>query len=230
MKKIALITGHSKLSQGAKNFLGEHEYSFNSRIAQLVKHEINTRYQGVECLVFYRDDGGLRQVARDIKAWGEVDVSLSMHFNAFKDRAYGCECLISKTYTVNEHSSQSLAFNLVNAIFKTFDIKPRHNNGLKWVSGGDRGAYNLELMEDAGAKIALLLEPCFANFETDESQRFFRDEQAYVDLLVTSLTDFLEVKKDTLYPEIKEDQLDMKLSEIKLSDAEKLEKIREILG
>lgn len=212
-KRICLIVGHTALSQGAVNFLGEQEYSFNSRIAEKVKSNINFNYCDIECKVFYRDNGGLRKVAKDITEWGNVDVSLEMHFNAFREKACGCECLITSDLKRNASLSQALALNLVIAIKENFDIRLRYGDGLKWVDINDRGAYNLALIKDAGTKIALLIEPVFGNFNTEESERFFRDEQSYIDLLVVTLTDFLDVKK----------------AGEKCTDCEKLEKIREIL-
>ena len=186
MKKLAIIVGHTQRSQGATNYLGESEYTFNSRIAKMMTEYIYGKYdiKNIRVKVFYRDVIGRSGVAALVKDW-RADLSMELHFNSFKKKAYGCEILT----LAHDTDSIEVADKITDEIAEKFCLRERHDDGVKELSDGDRGYYNLKLLESL--PLVMLIEPCFANMKTAESIAIFEDERKYAivlaDQLVTTL-------------------------------------------
>ena len=85
MRKVALVVGHRKKSQGAWGNAGWSEYRFNSKLAKKIKKTLSS--DDIAVKIFYRDDewGGygekMKRLHKRIDEWGS-DYSISMHFNA----------------------------------------------------------------------------------------------------------------------------------------------------
>jgi N-acetylmuramoyl-L-alanine amidase len=180
--KIALIVGHSKTAQGAVNYLGETEFSFNSRIAAMVEKMFSERESNVDLKVFFRPGGAaapaMAKVGKAVGEWG-AKASLELHFNSFEGKAFGCEALV-----VLDSGEIPVEANFLNAMLNFFEsefkIKQR---GIKVVKKGDSGFLNLKSCKDNGVKMAFLFEPCFGNFKTKESQAVFENEEKYAQFL-----------------------------------------------
>lgn len=195
IEKIAIVVGHTRRSSGAVNFLGESEYDFNKRMAFLMKERIEKTSEK-QCEVFFRDNIGRSGVAKAVGKWG-ADLSLELHFNSFKKKAYGCEVLVYKDAKMFDDSA-IFADELTDELAKVFALRQRHSvttedgvyrEGVKALGSKDRGAFNLKAMEQNKVPYALLIEPCFANFETHESVAIFRNEEKYAFTVADYLAD-----------------------------------------
>jgi len=193
VKSVGIVVGHTEKSQGAVNYKGESEYSFNSRIAMLMRKYIIDN-SPKKCEVLFRDIIGRSGVAKSAKNLG-LDLTLELHFNSFNKVAYGCEILVYQ-HAKEFDTTGIFADELTDLLAKKFDLKQRHNyrdeqeelrDGVKLIQKGDRGAYNLTSMEDQGIKYAMLIEPCFANIETKESRAIFENEKDYAELVAEYL-------------------------------------------
>ena len=138
-KKIALIVGHSKSSQGAENEKSNlSEYQFNSALALHVRYQLEKL--GFIVTVVYRDSyNALPGEVNDTNA----DIAVSMHCNAFNNTANGSEVL----YYYQSEKGKKLAGYIQKHVVETLDTKDR---GLKPCraayngKAGDRGGYLLK--------------------------------------------------------------------------------------
>jgi N-acetylmuramoyl-L-alanine amidase len=193
VKKVAIVVGHCQRSPGAVNYRNETEYSFNKRVATYIKAYLEN-YSGKECGIFLRDGIGRTGVAEKTKAWG-ADLTLELHFNSFRTVAYGCEVLV---LSGAKHFDESvvMADELTDDLNREFKLGERHTfktddgeirDGVKVLNSEDRGSYNLRAMENVGIKYSLLIEPCFANFRTRESEIIFENERKYAEVVAEYL-------------------------------------------
>lgn len=159
MKKLALVVGHNKEDQGAYNYLNETEYVFNSYIA----HRVNM-YFGDEVQMFLKDDEWKEALAKY-----SPQFLIELHFNAFSKKAYGCEGLTIKTSEAWDKLLENFS--------KEFNIK---NRGLKELTQcTDRGWKNLVQYRCP----AIIFEPCFANFKTEDSEKIIENPEKYIQFL-----------------------------------------------
>ena len=188
--KVALIVGHSKTAQGAVNYLGETEFSLNSRIAAMVEKMFSEIDSIVDLKVFFRPGGAygpaVSKVGKAVGEWG-AKASLELHFNSFEKKASGCEILIISQDDGDEDCDEFLcAKDFLGCFSDQFLIK---NRGVKLLKKGDAGFSNLKACKDNGVKMAFLFEPCFGNFKTKESQAVFEDEEKYAQFLCDQISE-----------------------------------------
>lgn len=196
--KIAIIVGHTAKSPGAYNYKGESEFSFNSRIAEKVKNIMKEKYPSKKVRVFFREEGyystAVTRVGQNVGKFG-AKISLELHFNSFHQVAYGCEVLI---WEGAEHflKTVKVADILTDNLADKFDLRQRHRHnfpgysvgdGVKILASRDRGALNIKACNDNGVKHAMLIEPCFANKRTKESEAIFENEDKYAEFLADEL-------------------------------------------
>ena len=180
MKRISIIVGHTKESQGAINYKGESEYAFNSRIAEKVAKHIKRINSEVEVRIFFRDGIGRSGVANLVKEW-KADISIELHFNSFKEKAYGIEILVLHKDIVSMMAADAITDELADK----FQLRERCHDGVRLLNDGERGYYNLKLLQSI--PLVMLIEPCFANIETSESRAIFEDEDKYAVILGNEL-------------------------------------------
>jgi N-acetylmuramoyl-L-alanine amidase len=184
MKKIALIVGHNiqGKNQGAINYLGESESSFNLRISK----KIIEKLEGYKCAVaiFTRDGLSIGTVGREV-AHFNPSLSIELHFNSFPEPTFGCEVLAIE----NDLNSYEFAQLIASYVSEVMGIKRRRDQGLFIVSQGGRGYNNLSSIEvnQVSPFPKVLVEPCFANIKTEESQFFFENEDKYAQLLADAI-------------------------------------------
>lgn len=188
--KIAIIVGHTLTHQGAVNYLFESEYEFNKRIAHKLRWSLRDRKIPVE--LFYRDallqyKDQVVELARLIKDSG-CDIAISLHFNSYKDPAYGCEVLVT-----DKSHSRSYAQILVDRISEDLGIEQRAEGGIRTVRSGHRGHAALNAIEKEGV-IAMIAEPCFATHRTHESKAIFENEDVYVSVLANACDHMIEYR------------------------------------
>ena len=187
--KVAIIVGHNKSAGGAVNYLGESEYVFNSRVATKIASALAGKY-GITSRVIYRahDVGYSEQcqgVAINCKQFG-ADVAVSLHFNSAGSRsALGCEVLIPESI---ETYDNELADRITDDLNTVLGIKERRDDGVFTISKSHRGSGMLYALYKEGI-MCCLVEPCFADFSTEESRAIFQAEDRYADLLAKSISD-----------------------------------------
>jgi N-acetylmuramoyl-L-alanine amidase len=148
--KVALIVGHSELSQGAVASDGTTEWVFNGNLAAKVKEYLTV----AEGVLYYRMRGLgelIDRVNRKAPAF-----AVSFHANAFNRKATGTETL----YYHSSTPSARLAQLLQQAMVGTLRLPDR---GTKPRSSEDRGGY---LLSGLRCPVALI-EPFFIDNTRD---------------------------------------------------------------
>jgi len=191
--KVALIVGHSKTAQGAVNYLGETEFSLNSRIAAMVEKMFSEIDSIVDLKVFFRPGGAygpaVSKVGKAVGEWG-AKASLELHFNSFEKKASGCEALVLMPDQGIAAQSDILEQEFCDGFLKSFsDQFLIKNRGVKLLKKGDSGFSNLKACKDNGVEMAFLFEPCFGNFKTKESQAVFENEEKYAKFLCDQISE-----------------------------------------
>jgi N-acetylmuramoyl-L-alanine amidase len=175
-KKIAIVVGHEANKMGMKLYTGEYEYQWNKKLSERIKK----LYKGPhEIQVYFRDHIGVSGVATQAGGWG-AELLIELHLNAAGiPAARGCEALVINT----DKPTQVKAKILVEMISQTMGVKIRHQNGLKLLAKGERGYPNLLAYKNAGITNPIIIEPFFADYETDESKFFIKNPDLYADVI-----------------------------------------------
>lgn len=164
MKKVALIIGHNKRSQGAYSPIVGNEWSYWRDVASKIKGaipELVDVYERQPNMYYTRE---MFEVLEELNSQ-DYKFCLELHFNAVDDRqANGCECLV---YYKN-NKAKELAINFMSRLQNIFGSKIRGNRGLIEVKDSkERGAYGICKSKDT----YILLEPFFGS-NLDESLKF----------------------------------------------------------
>lgn len=184
-KRIAILVGHRQISgEGAVNYLGETEYSFNYRIAHKLTGKLK-REMEIDGGLFYREKyESIPLIGEDIAEY-DPDLCIELHFNSYHRPITGAvsEVLISKEYS--NYKTIMLAKMFLDGMKNAFNFK---NRGMKRIQKGDRGHINLDSILRCNKYVTcILVEPVFANFPTAEAVEFFDMEDEYVDMLFNTI-------------------------------------------
>ena len=149
-----LIIPHEKKAQGAMNYDGTYsEYNYALEMSRHIGIPFQTR-----------DDGGVYTATERLINEYKINSTIETHFNAYNRNAHGYELLVMKGDSLSERYARLM-------IESFSDIYPkrraRGDAGIKWVSKGDRGYYNLSKAKDAGAVVTILSELCFGDNVVD---------------------------------------------------------------
>lgn len=131
--KVALIVGHSKTSQGARNkSLDIKEFGFNADLAERITKA--GKDSEMEFVTVYRDTYSKLpgKVNRE-----NADIIISLHCNAYNEKASGTETL----YYHSSDRGRALAGNINYQMVKALGLP---NRGTKAKSSEDRGGYLLK--------------------------------------------------------------------------------------
>lgn len=175
--KIGIVVGHNKIAQGAKNYMGETEFSFNSRVARKLKLKLSD--QSINSHVIERSHlSYLTQIEELKKTIQELKLThtFHLHFNSHSGHARGCEVLIVS------RKSEWMADIITDQLNIHYNFHERADDGVKLLTPGHRGYDMLSAVESTGA-YPVLIEPCFGNYRTFESKFIFENEDKYVALL-----------------------------------------------
>lgn len=183
---IGLVVGHNERRQGANNYLGESEWIFNSRIAKKVQARLNEL--NIRSVIVYRPKtGGYKHecssVAEELK--GKLAThAVMLHFNAAGVRAArGVEVLVAKTHTKEDDEFADLFSDILN---EEYGFRERGNDGVKTINSSHNGSGMLYKVSGKGI-VCALVEPCFADYRTEESKLIFEQEDKYVLVLTKSI-------------------------------------------
>lgn len=171
IQKIALLVGHGAGDSGAIGWNKVEEHSYNSKVATL----LNSQDLGKEIKVFYKSkSGGWATTYLEVAKFAP-DLSIELHLNAANGKAYGCEVLVLN----GQESTAEIGRNFALSFTKKFSRRMRGDQGIKWISSGDRGYGNL-----VGASVvatwSILVEPFFIDTESEwidvsEYAKFFAE-------------------------------------------------------
>jgi len=182
MKKVALIIGHSKSSQGASNKkYGTTEFQFNEPLAHSVAEKLIL--EGYEPIVIYRTCSYAKLPGKVNQT--EADIAVSFHCNAFNEKSNGSETLYYK------HSSKGflLASCIQEQVVKCLGLKDR---GLKPCvashkgKAGDRGG----LLLQKTSMPCVIVEPFFIDSDASlelANHKFEELSEAYTKGVVSYL-------------------------------------------
>ena len=156
MRKIAIVVGHNRVSQGAvRPDTGESEFEYNGKMAEYMQR-IASNY-GLQVRIFTRTPGGgytseIERVYHQVDEWGAV-ASVELHFNAAGDPT------ASGTETLTSGSSRSVKL-ATYVQMELVEILGLRDRGIKVRNSRTRGRGYRSLV--SGAAPAIITEPFFA--------------------------------------------------------------------
>lgn len=156
IKKISIIVGHGNGDPGATCWDGTHEYDYNSKVAEIVLSNVDSKL----IRVFKRGSSGIAGVGILASAWSP-DLTIELHLNAFNGEAEGCEVLVLDKDKESAHVAISFAL----AFCKKFDRISRRDRGINWIESSDRGYTNLKAV--SLVKRSILVEPFFCDTKSE---------------------------------------------------------------
>jgi len=188
-KQFALVVGHNSINQGANNYLGESEYSFNCRIAEAVAR--NLALQGVRCIVFKHNPLYFRYNSQQWKDVADrvskagIAHAIMLHFNSFYTPVSRTEALCIHTQD-NVEMARIFLDNMEGAFFfETKEVKIDIED-----KDIDRGEIESSYFNAQGIS-SIVAEPVFGNFETENSRLFFHNENLYCKVLQNTIKEVL---------------------------------------
>lgn len=183
---VSIVVGHNSEKQGAVNYLGESEFVFNKRIAKKLKLKLSQRW--IPSVIFTRGAGSYNEQCDriyDACLEHKVRLSVHLHFNSASGDVLGCEALIVESETPLDNLFAGI---FTGTLAKRYGFK---NRGVKTLKRGHNGYGMMKAVRDSGA-IAVLVEPCFADKKTSESELIFEQEDKYVDVLADAIQKAVE--------------------------------------
>ena len=190
---IALIVGHNQIEQGAVNYKGESEWSFNSRIAIKVSEMVaRTHNKGI--YIIHRPGGTytnqVNHVVKECKRLG-IEVAMELHFNANSSaKVQRTEILITNTPTVRDDNISKFIAEKVSSMFG-FSVYGKF--GIKTIENGHTGYRMIHELHKAGV-ISMIVEPLFGTHPTEAVKKFFDNEDEYVMILAKTISEVIESK------------------------------------
>jgi N-acetylmuramoyl-L-alanine amidase len=169
MKKVAVIVGHNKRSQGAQSIepINRSEFDFNSELAAIMKSKASEFNVTVE--VFFREHQGsytkeIKKVYSEVDNW-EADYSTELHFNSAVFTVAGSEVLTSGTKNSVKFANltQAEQVKLLNRSKVNMNGNGKTDRGVKVRKKGSRGYQSLI----SGKAPAIIVEPFFGSNRAD---------------------------------------------------------------
>lgn len=185
MKKIALIIGHSKLRQGARNKKsGLTEYKYNKEFVnklyqKLLPDILSVKYDSV---IFYRKIG-MTTLHRRLNKYNP-DLAIEFHCNSVKDKNIsGSEILIKRdSFYCKVHCN---LFDLSQRVSDCLVIK---NRGLKFRKINQRGG---KFLHNVKSDLNFIAEPFFISNDSD-LEKALNNQNELIDIFVEFIKDFVE--------------------------------------
>lgn len=194
--KFAVVVGHNRLNQGAVNYMGESEYSFNKRIAKKLLLKLADKKIDIQ-IIIRRPEKSLHEESHgviDFCVREQITHTFHLHFNSYDKLVKGCEVLVPS----NNINSVWIADLISDELNICFGFKERGDDGVKRVQQTHRGGLMLNSLSSVGIT-PVLIEPCFANYRHFESKQIFEDEHCYVLLLarcISKIKTKIEIKEN----------------------------------
>jgi|SaaInlLV_10m_DNA_2_1039722.scaffolds.fasta_scaffold01930_13 N-acetylmuramoyl-L-alanine amidase len=186
--RVALGRGHTQKKQGADNYKGESEWEYYGRIIPKVKRQIHTLAPGkfvtlqIDRAATVGYSTQCRDSARKAELWN-ADIVVLCHFNSAGRNARGVENLIIDT---SDHLDNKLAKIFSDFLNEELGIKERGKDGVKVIKSRHNGYGMLNAMRKKSIP-SVLIEPCFAKYENEESRAIFEDDERFADILARAI-------------------------------------------
>lgn len=192
---LGIIIGHTEEAQGARTYNGVSKLKYNRFIAHNLKrlhnyHKINGHASFSKLLVISRNEGW-PSVQNQIKA-NNIDITIELHFNSFDRPARGVETLAIS----GDLASEDFAQHISSKIAKEYSSPLRHQNGVYDVSRKERGYNNLSVVKAAGVQTAVLVEPGFLNFPSEEAIALVEEPLRYANILYRAIETYINKGKN----------------------------------
>lgn len=174
-KRVALVVGHSEENTGAATYRLPNgskntEFEWNLERANEIKRLVDLYSVGISTRVFVNNYKTAKDFYKKIGEWSP-DCVIEFHFNALSEYkpAKGTEVLLIK----KDAPEITKATTLSNAISKHLSTSKRHENGVKFLSEGERCHRELFLMRKfcKKSKLCCMLSPEFAHYPTDSARK-----------------------------------------------------------
>ena len=184
MKRIALIIGHSRFRQGARNKKnGLTEYKYNKEFVKKLFDEllriINFNFY-CEIKIFYRKIG-MTTLHRRLNKY-EPDLAIEFHCNAFNKKASGSEIIIGKNVCDVDTKINLDDFNF--NISEILNIKCR---GLKFHTKKERGG---KFLHNLNAELKFIAEPFFIDNDSD-LEKALNNQDRLIDIFADFIKEFI---------------------------------------
>lgn len=151
IQKIAIIVGHGHGDSGAESWDKKtNEFEYNSIVASALALYPHSK----QVKIFWRGSAGIMGVAAQVVLW-KPDLSIELHLNSFNGEAKGCEVLCLK----GDIESGKIGKDFAKKFTEKFNRTLRRDQGINWISSGDRGATSLRAVSPI--KRSILIEPFF---------------------------------------------------------------------
>lgn len=193
MKKLAIVVGHNKRSQGAAGqfapLKGVSEFVYNTDIAKRMARMAADH--GLDVRIFYRDGklGYSRQISRAYRAadkWG-ADATIELHFNGSSSSSTRYSTTL---VAQGSHQGFRLGQLIQMATVRAFGRTGKQDRGITTRTRADRGGWSLR----AGKAPAVLTEPFFGSNPQDcKLAAKESTKEAYAKALLEATAEFLEL-------------------------------------
>lgn len=198
MKKLALIVGHDKKSQGAASHkvLNRSEYAYNREIAAIAQ-----KYASKKCHVYVilRDYIGIEGAYEKAKGYG-VDACIELHFNAYDGSVEGTEILYHDDRDKDPELEKRFAEQVLDKMYEVFDRGRSGKRGKKEPqTRNERGWYNVSRVQ---AFPCVLVEPFFGDNQ-DDAEKASKRKQVYAYGLIDAFMEVFEANAQAPKPELK---------------------------
>lgn len=171
--RLVVVVGHEKAAAGAGLHGGGSEYSYNSKVAEIMKGYAANRYPNVLVDIVLRDGIGIGGAYVKAKRLNP-DACIELHFNAFNGQAQGSETLCSL-----EEKDKFFANIIQSAQCKVFE-RLGLSRGVKVISRAARGGQSVYALPGFAN---CLVEPFFGDNPTEAAMAKAKQSQ-YAQALV----------------------------------------------
>ena len=182
-KRVALIKGHTDDKSGTSSYpvvmpsdfhdrpekkLKRREYDINGFVLTKAKNIIDLVSTSMAVMLFLRDGIGIKGVGRALEKW-QPDLVIAGHKNSVGHNSdvEGREILMQRKYkgTFAEQEAYRM-LRLLKHFIGPSPLRGEDRKGIRWVEKRDRGDYNLDVYDDSGCKVVMLLEEEFIGKRT----------------------------------------------------------------
>lgn len=189
--RIGILPGHNDEDQGAISYNGKSEHEICSEAAKIIfKTYKYVTPMFIELVPLERKAGETytmqcNDVADQAIDLG-VDLVISLHLNSYDGNARGCEGLINILLRGLNSDIERVADALTDYLNESLGIKERGNDGVKYLKPSHRGHKMTQILLNRGIQ-CVIVEPCFANIRTTESEKIVENPANYANAVIRSI-------------------------------------------
>lgn len=191
--RLAIIIGHNASSTGARGVkpLEMSEWHFNFDVMFPLIEEYATA-KGIEVKAFNKTGYTSKAIGVMVDTWlarYKKHACIELHFNSATPAAFGTETLAESDAPISLRFAEIVQRNMCVA-FGRKNVPGGGNRGVKKLSAGSRGHYNLLCVKSP----AVLVEPTFAGSNNVEATLLWNKKRDYAKALVASALEFMKTQ------------------------------------